>query len=205
MPGIPVGDIVQVRFEYTHFAQKMFNVLNYKCSTGAGAGNIASETQAIADLIAGNGTPGSLVDPLVAILPATVTIDRVIVQDIAPTRWAYRFKTVGRTGARGDAPSANVDAVVTKRTDEAGRSKQGNFFLPGVASEDMIEGFITAGFQAAIITNLAFLKLNITTPSAGVYFPIIYNQLTTAFTPITSFYVHPEVRVLTRRTVGRGE
>lgn len=203
MPGIPENDIVQVRIDYFHFDQTLMNVLNYRCVASATTGTIADETQALADLCAGNGT-GSLADKLVAVLPSTCDITQIRVQDIVPTRWAYRFAIVGRAGARSAAPSANVDAVVTKRTDLSGDGMQGNFFLPGIGAEDMAEGLLTAGFVTLLETNLAILKSALITPNDGVYEPVIFNRLTTARERVTSVFVHNTVRVLVRRTVGRG-
>lgn len=205
MPGIPAGSVVQVTIDYLHFESVLMNVLHYVCVEEAtGGATIASETQAIADKIGDDANPASPVSEIIKLIPSSCVLRSVKAQVVSPDRYAYRFKNIYTAGDRGESYTANVDAVVTKRTDSSGYGKQGDMFLPGLDANDAVGALITDAFFTEIETGMQWLKASVVTEADGLYSPVIFHRGTATVTPITSVLPHNTVRVMTRRTLGRG-
>lgn len=205
MAGIPAGSTVQVTFRYQHFGQILMNVLHWTVIDEGTSGTIASQTQEIADWCGDKVNVGHGAYHLLRIIPETCTLLDVTAQVVSPGRFAYRFAVVNATGIRGPSESANFDAVVTKRTDSAGPGKQSNMYIPGLGAADMAAGYLESTFQEAVFDNTEWVGLGLTMPVTGVLLaPVIFRRATGTVTPITSVLTHSQVRVMTRRTVGRG-
>lgn len=204
MPGIPAGSTVQITFEYSHFLQTLMNVVHYTCETESSTGTIASESQALADYFGDTGDAFSPASKLKSILPSSVVIRTVRAQVIHPVRYAYRFKDVNDAGVLGPSPTANIDVVITKRTDSSGRGKQSDFYLPGLTPENMVNGVLTDLYTTDVENKTNWLHNIYNSVAGGSYHPVIFKRSTGTVTPITSRFVHTTVRCMTRRTVGRG-
>lgn len=201
---LPVGSKVQVTFVYSHFLQRLMNTTHWLIET-AGTSPQAQATQEIATYF-GNVGLDSPMAKILRIVPNTVTVEAVRAQIISPNRYSYYEVTPFAVGLRGASSTANIDVAITKRTDQSGRREVGSFYLPGIDPEDMAAGLITDAFKTDIITRMGWLKERQTmTVSGATLAPIIYHRLTGTASDITSYHVHDEVRVMTRRTVGRGE
>lgn len=201
---IPVGSIVQVTFEYEHFSQRLMNVTHWRVEDG-GTLSEPSEVQAIADWFGNTALAGRPANLLLGLIPSTCSIMRTRAQVISPARTAFRERAAGDAGLRDASKSANFDAVVTKRTDFSARWAQGNFYLPGIAGTDMDDGELLNTYKDDIETGLSWLK-NTATLGVGqpTLIPVIFRRSDNTSTPITSIVVQDQVRVMTRRTVGRG-
>lgn len=202
---IPVNSTLNISFEYYHHGQRLLNTTHWKVIAG-GVLSEALEMQALANYVGDAGVPTSFASKILNIIPDTCTLYRVRVQNVAPIRGSYKTKLVNTVGARGSSDTANIDAVITKRTDAAGRSQVGNFFLPGIDPNDMALGLIEPAFITAIETNLAWLKQRLEVAGGGPTLdPVIFHRNAGQSDLITSLVVQEEVRVMVRRTVRRGE
>lgn len=201
---LPVGSTVQVTYEYESFNQILQNTCHWVIQSAGTTADQALATQEIADHFA-NAAVGGPLGKLLPLLPGTVQVQYVRAQIIAPSRYAYYFASPFEVGMRGPAATGNLDAVITKRTDMAGRREVGNWFLPVGDPEDMLDGLLTPLFIGQIADKMSWLRTRQTMTVSGAQLdPVIFHKATGTASDIRSLLVHPEVRVLTRRTVGRG-
>lgn len=202
---LPVGSIAQVTYEYRHFGQRLLNTCHWFIETAGTTPDQGVATQEMANYFGSVGA-GGIANKILALLPSSVTLEYVRAQLINPVRYAYFFKTLFSNGTRGVSPTPNVDFVITKRTAFSGRREVGDWYLPGADPADMLGGAVDPIFQGLIDTNMQWLKTHQTMPVSGAILgPVIFHRGSGTASDITSIIVQGEVRVMTRRTVGRGE
>jgi hypothetical protein len=207
MAAINVGDLFQITFRYSHVGQRLLNVLHYRVEDVGLATDVMVASQQIADFFGSYLVAGSPANLLLELLPSTCTLVDVRAQRVSGGRQAYRFKTVDQPGARGPSEAGNLDCVITKRTDSGEAHNTSPFYLPGIASEDMDNGTLNTTYKDDVRIGMNGIITTLTVGvSSIVLAPVIWYQTTGgAHAYITSLLVQPEVRVMTRRTVGRGE
>lgn len=204
MAVIPVGSILQVTYEYDMFNQSLMNTLHYVVDT-TGGGVFFDQLQEVADYfgdVVTAGRPGRAIHNYTS---ESLTMLRTRAQVIAPIRYSYRSSPVFQAGLRGVTTTCNTDAVLTKRCDLAGRKYRGNFFLPGIAANDTFEGVLTGAYKTLLEVNFQWLDDKPVMPVSGMILePVIFHRINGAWDPVTDYAVQDQVRVMTRRTVGRG-
>lgn len=206
--GAPVGSIFEVTLRTTVCNQKCLNVLHYVVETESSETSIVAETIQLATAIE---TAGGLGDKFRGALSALAIHDETVAQcikDTLGTRFARQVLDVGDPGElAGDVLTANVAAVITKRTSFSGRWAVGSFHMGGVPGSYFSGGLITdAPYKAALNALASEILQSVTTASGGEYQPVIYHPdgLHGGHTMILETELQDQVRVMRRRTVGLG-
>jgi len=204
------GDIAQVVISQRLNGQTLLNVLHYKCSVDVGAPPMDTE-QTLFDLITDLRAPDSLIATMKNMQTTDLGYNYVQAQIVGPTRRPYVRTTFNEFGEL-DPPTAptGCNAVVTKQSAIAGRGKTGSFHLGGFGLDAIIDSVLvpTAKVLLAFVAD-EIIKTRIVVqaiPASAVSFgPILVsNPQTTSGTEMESVTIQPQVRYMTRRTVGRG-
>lgn len=204
---LPANGVLQFMLTYESAGQTLRNVVHYRVDIVGGAQDQQTIVNNLVNLMGDETTPGSPAAQMVSILPGNVTILHARMQIVAPVRFAYRERIIDVPGALTDTLTPNVDAVLTKQTDYAGRGFQSNFYIPGLPTDVYSGGMLETVFKTTLENAMAWIDDDVTEPISGATIvPVIWHQFTGgATTDITGYRVQPQVRVMTRRTVGRGE
>lgn len=203
---LPLDGIVQVSYRYAMCGQQLLNVLHYKV-TDTGSGTVPEQLQNIADYMGATGVPDARAGGIITCIPSNCTLVECRAQLVHPFRTSYQRHEIIEDGLRGLSDTANVDVVITKRTDAAGRDQVSATHLPGIAQADMVEGLLDPDFKATVLDSMEWLAAEQLVAIADVHLqPVIWHQdLGGSNSAITNILVQNEVRVMVRRTVGRGE
>lgn len=202
---VSVGDIVEVRIRARQSGQQLLNVLHYKVSTGSSFDGAVDFEEALA--IINDGTIG-IITAYKAFANGDVFFSGMDMQLIYPTRYRSVSAAVGAFGLReGMAMPQNVQASVTRRVDEAGKSKTGRTELFGLITEDQEDGLLTLDAVTLASTLAGKMSQNIELVTGTLVFqPIIYSRsFPLTSNPVVGYRVQDSVRVARRRTVGVGK
>lgn len=206
--GLLNNDIVQLSWRGRIFGQRILMVRNYLI---VGDYNVATSIAQDLDDIKQQLAPAGAFDATtayLACLPPEYKLEELRAQRLKAVRSAMR-STVFVAAPGTNANSATVpsdSAAITFRTDLAGRSQISTVKVGPLPDAASAAGFLTAP-QLALHSTLATKLLTQFTPagSGSVVAPVVVGKslsspsiLTTAIPELTS-------RVITRRTVGRGE
>jgi len=215
--GFELGDILELRFSYVVNEQRCMNVLHYTPRADVAGLTAYEACQEFVDEFRGGGV-GDLYQCLLDWLSHDATVDSIAAQKVYPSRWrAYTWEgaVVGRVV---DACSAqNVQASIEKIAENADRHGVGAIHMGGTPQSFFLGGMITAGGLTKLGAIAAALKLPISVggPPANVYDPCILNKsfeivdgkkkyFISGFSYLVDADVKEELRVMNRRTVGRG-
>jgi hypothetical protein len=220
MPGVNgfrLGDILELRISYVANLQRCMNVCHWTPRSDV-AGLTAYETAAeFVDRIRTIGV-GGLLGSMQTMMSNAVVIDTISAQKIFPSRWrAYTWEGAD-TGVQADACDAqNVQASIEKIAENADRHGVGAWHQGGLPNTLYSNGFLTApgiGALGAIANNLK-LALTVTDADNSVWDPCILNKtkvvvdgkdkyVISGYSLVVDTDVKEEIRVMNRRTVGRG-
>lgn len=206
--GLAVGDIVQVSWRGTSMAQKMMLVRNYVLSGGGGnAGNSVPDDLSQLGTEISVGGAKDITTAFLNVMPSNYDLFEVRCQVIAPER-SVLVDTFAGPAAGTEGTAANVPndaAVVTFRTDIAGRKQVANIHLGPLPSDAATQGQLTAGYNAKLLTLVDKLTTAIQPLAwAGTLKPIILHRPAMTWNLITNFQIQPQARVMVRRTLNRG-
>jgi len=206
--GVPVGSIFEVSLRSTVCGQKCINVLHYVVTAETSETSIVAESLQLATAA---DAANALGPKFRACLAQNCTHDEVVAQcirDTLGTRFARQVLDIGDPGdAVEDAATANVSAVITKRTSFAGRWAVGSFHMPGIGAGFYTNGLVSDVTYKAALNDLGAEILQvITTPLGGEYQPVIYHPdgLHGGYTTLLETELQDQLRVMRRRTVGLG-
>jgi hypothetical protein len=200
-----VGDIYQVSIRYTMAAQRLVTVLHFVVSSDLGAPTVEKE-QALADSVADTTNPANFMSQLLAILPEDCIVDAVRAQTVYPERLAYRTAPVGLPGTDTASNAPPIDVCITKRTDHAGRDQVGTIHMPGVPAGRFEDGLLDPDYKVDVLDCWDTLMDLIHLADTNLELVIAHNPIGAGlFDLVTEMQVQPEVRVMQRRVVGRGE
>lgn len=165
----------------------------------------------LAGLIAYIRGVGGIVKEMQANQTTDLGYDSVTAQVVGPVRKPYFRVTFNEFGEK-DPPTlpTGVDAVITKRSENAGRGRSGAFHLGGIAVEDTLDSNLLPAFRLALATLgdklLEVIPVVSITPAGIVSFvPIMASDpLTSIGNDVIACQVQQTVRYMTRRTLGRG-
>lgn len=138
---------------------------------------------------------------------------RVWIQCIAPTRLASHKFVNGDVGGDLTAFTANTDAVILRRGEVANRRNVSTLHVPIAVNDTNCDDgvLLVTGVKPKLLELAAQMLVPIALPGIvpGRMDPVVYNPkpkppLVPSHALIVSTVVEDTVRVMTRRTVGRG-
>jgi len=186
--------------------QACWNTFHYRLDTLTAPITVNT---ALSNLHAALDGDNQLFDRLCAASPDNFVIEEVDYQVISPAR--YMKQTLVATHAVGevgsDAITSNLMASITRRGEEATRNNVGGIRVaaPTTALE-AASGEWAVGYKA-LLSNLAdeLLQAAVAAGGAQIWGPGLFGPWQNpVFRPIVATAVSEEVRVMRRRTVGRG-
>jgi len=208
--ALPDLAIVEITYNYSFANQRYMNVLHYqKFAPQTVVTDIPTELDQIKTEAARVGA-GTLSTAIHDCIPPNVDVDFVRVQEIYPSRSAVVDSgSLGAGSAINNAVTGNIAAVITKRTQFAGRDQVGAVHIPCVPPDECADGEIDNGgaYYASLQALAGKLIDNLVPVGTGaLYRPVLFHRLTQppTSTQVWSTIVQPQVRVMRRRTVGLG-
>ncbi len=206
MPGLNTGDILQIQYRGTLFGQRVINSLHYRVYASS---TTESYVQACIDV--GFAMYNGVITPGLALADAQApeyNLDAIRVQKVNGIRGRYVDYQVNQPGVHaGECTTANVAAVITKRTDTASRRGLGSIHIPGIPSVGYSGAKLTAAYKLKIDAVSARLINPFTVPAETTACqPILWAKLTDpVYRVLTGTFVQTTLRVMRRRTFGVGE
>lgn len=201
-----VGDVVLVVTKGQMNGQACWNTFHYRLDVMAVQIN---DGPAIDGLHAVLDGANNLFEAMCAATPDNYTIPEVHYQVVSVSRYAKRIKNpVNNAGTVGSAATtSNIQAGITRRGDQALRGYVGGIRLPApTTAVEQDSGMWDAPYRVLLDT-VADEMLQAAVANGGdqVWTPVLFGppNAPTAKTITDTFY-QPEVRVMGRRTVGRG-
>lgn len=205
---LTVDDVVYVGFEGRMYGQRILNTFYYQVSETDG---IMTRWDAYEKLNEAFAVALGLKELFLNCLSADYTLEKIRYQYVNPSRMVYRSFQVNETGALlGDTETANLCASIERRVGTVDAHAVGRLQLAGLPSNTTAAGLILPGHLAVLNTLAAFMSFVIL---AGDTFetawqPVLFSKVTgqpAVINPIIEAFPHPQVRTMSRRTVGRGE
>lgn len=206
MADYPVAndDVAQVTVFATYQSSKILNVFHYKAVTAAPVATGNAEvnrlcTQFIDKVI----QPAAGVKWIDTVVQGYV-FDYVQGQIVAPTRRYYTFEELTAPGGIiDDGCPSNIGATVSYQSATVGRGRSGSKHYTGFPNLDLGNGQVGAGVKDSLNAITANTLLTLTGLDPGLTWePIIFNFAKPLDrNGIASTYVHPETRVMRRRTL----
>jgi len=205
MPPAPLadGDVIQCVIETRLNAQRLLNVLHYKCiGTPTNTDYFSGMSQLNTDL----NKAAFVIQELRTLLSDDAVIWSVYSQRVYPQRGPLVEQSIVQPGLVGTpAAPQNVTLSVTKKVDAAGRGLNGRMQLVGLPIAGITDGKWNAGQLAAVGPWTALLLAPL---DAGIdvdrYWPVTFNRSANTTNNIVALELQEEVRTMHRRTVGLG-
>lgn len=205
MPGLAVGDIITVTYNFDFLGQKMMNVLHYRNSATSTGENWPVLADAIGHaMVSGTLSPGL---SLLACMGFNANLTTVRVQKVSPSRFRYVDRVEGLPGTYDGASSVpNIAACITKYSDSASRHGRGALHVAAIPDGVVDEGLFTGGYLTLLGTLASKLSNTVTVSGETVSLqPVIWEPVDGGvYYPLTQAVVRPEVRTMHRRTLGLG-
>lgn len=206
MPNMSIGQIVQVRVEWTLYGQRDLTVWNYRVTDVTGAIDMFDYLKNGVNVFFNNPVGG--LKNLLSNLSEDITLDAIVSQVIFPTR--YRAIRTGVNEIGGDASAAgtnNVALSVGVSGDLAGRGRGGRTQVPGIPKKYQIGAKWDAAIIAAAGDSVEAVRVGTITPAgfAVQLRSIIWSAKTGTYQNITGLETHTTVRTMRRRTYGVGQ
>ena len=198
------GDVLEVVISARMNSQTLLNVLHYQYTESTPQIDGKAEIDAVLDqFTVEDGMLGAWADAM----SNACTIESISGQIIKPVRFPYVRRSVGLVGDLVGQPlPQNVSASITKQSTIAGRGKSGRLQAFPADVGSVANGLITAGARTkyTALANAVGGKLD----NAGgitAWLPIIFDRDAGGTQArVEGTVVQSTVRVLSRRTVGRG-
>lgn len=179
--GLPANTIMEVKIGYVVNDQQCYNVLHYYAEgTFPGPTPFDISTALLDHLDNQLPTAGTLLNTMRLMWGSNVTLNKITVQPIWPTR--YRMVVGDYTSPGLDAnecEAQNLAAYIEKFGEEAGRNRMGSFHLGGLAEGTYANGDLTAGAFGNLQTIAEQIKTDLDFTSGGVdydYLAVILNK-----------------------------
>lgn len=215
MPAMPIGSVVALTFRGEIFDQQWISTFHYRVSQVSTNPTVLTDLSDILD--DQNTRAGSLYNRFRLALPVSTAVQDIGAQQIKIARSIRRSIVPTATGgSRGAATTPNLAAVITKGTDSGDRGEVGSVHLPGVATDDMVDGEIIAALVALMEAIGESMRSKVFIAASGLEItPVLYHpdkkdaegHITRAWftTDIIRYIVQPQIRVMRRRTIGIGK
>ncbi len=207
---LATGDVVQVIIRQSFDSQAILNVLHYRADVPPSLTSNDSD-QVLSALDSQLNSANQLTSDMIQLQVADVLWQYIQYQIVFPFRRPYFRSPSTLIGTNiGDPSPAGVSAVITKRSENAGRGRSGSFHLAGVP---------TNAYSASVIDSIYLEQMSDLgdriAEEQAVLLPPVVDPI--VFTPVLwsgpedlqgalliGCVSQPEVRYMTRRTVGRG-
>lgn len=201
-----VGDVVLVVVKGQMNGQACWNTFHYQLNTMTAAIN---DSVAIDGLHAQLDGANNLFEAICAATPDNYTIPEVVYQVVGVNRYAKRSKVpVNDAGNVGStATTSNIQAGITRRGDMADRSNVGGIRLPAPTTAVEASSGVWEPAYRVLLDTVAdeMLQAQVANLGAQIWNPVLYGPATAPVAkPITNTFYQEQVRVIGRRTVGRG-
>lgn len=206
---LAVGTIVQLSYRSEYQSQRYLFTHNYRVLNNGSVENTDQNTALIAIYFSQTGV-GDLMTKYRICLATDCVVREVVAQPIHPQRLVRRSVNVNYPGtSSGTASTGNVAAVLTLRTQLAGRAQVSNKHVGPPATVDIGAGLIGANLQAAMMNLGNELDDNQVVPMEGAttleLVPVIFHKLTGGHDVIVSNVVSTRLGTMRRRTLRVGE
>lgn len=207
---MPTGDIMRATLEGTFSGEPVMFDLGFVSNSGAAtfaedAGNLEGEIVTALGL-------GTIPSPFLAPLSAGYVLNGIRIQDLSPGVDAGLVFNVGQPGGNetDDGLPPAVSLCVTLRTGLKGKANRGRIYLTGFAEDSQSGGYWITEIQDWANTTVAGALLDAFGPlGPGNYQWSVIHTVAGGVrlspptaTPIISYTVHNETRVLRRRGIG---
>lgn len=208
-PLLALNDIIQVSYLGTVFSQRFMMVTTWRVNDLAAPGEYLVDMQSIASHFASTAAGKPLV-PYLNLLATNATVDVVRAQRIYSPRSAFVEEEVGEAGtsAQGAANTANIAAVVTRKSDNAGRDQLSNTHIGPLATLSVSSGNIQPATIADLeLFGLEWLEEQVIPGASGIeLMPVVFhaNAAVPTSDDLRTVTVNPRARTMRRRTVGVG-
>ena len=203
---LAVNDIIQVTSIGRKEGQTWLWILHYQCTTAPSTGTPAENIAALLSFLF-TAPGGPIIDGWIACNSDDTSHDVARGQRVAPTRGAYVDFLTGYFGdiAANKVDVANLSWVFVKQSDTPGRRGRGTSHMLLPTWDWVTNGVLDSDGQGARNALMAVIDDQQAPGAGGVYVPVIYHPgFSPNFTRITHCTQKPEVRTMSRRTVGRG-
>ena len=207
---LATGDIVEIIIRSDVLNQACLTVLHYKVGSTVFAGTYFAqldEINAHFNVDAITSFPNALAN----VMAPNTTVSSLTIQRVYPTRSPYKRYNATYAGnyPTGTCLTPNISAVVTKQSEAAGRGRAGALHVPGISSDAILDGRLSAGMRAAMDTFASFVDDPYVPVGGSLYMltPGMFNPRLGAganFKAVVTAYTEDTVRVMRRRTVGLG-
>lgn len=209
--AIAAGDLILIQFRGLIYGQRTLTNYGFRCMSSNSVSSDRTDQALIASHIS-TDTGTQLMGTYLAVVSPALTVQSINVQKLWPFRVRRTELAVALSGTNGTGPdTANVSAVITRKTDLGGRNQISNLHLPGVPLTDMAtNGEWDATMKTALGLHAVESYDTITVTDGGKTITLAGCIIqapygTGAHQMITAHTVNPYVRVQRRRTVGLGE
>lgn len=210
-PLILVNDICEVTYKGTLCGQTILTVMHYRFDSGL----LQGLTDAMDDLSSWLQDLTHQVPQYLATACSNYRMDQLVLQIIKSVRYARFAYTIDSPGLQAtEALTADLAAYIefstpfaTARKLKNQRGFTGGIHFAPVPSEFEVNGLLTDGYRTGALDDLgAKLIDTIETTAGNVWVPVLYHKSgdPPPYTDISRYNVKKEVRVMRRRTVGRG-
>jgi len=212
-----LGDILELRISYVVNAQRCMNVCHWTPRADVAGLTAYEVSEAFVNRIRTIGG-GGLLNSMKTMMSNQAVIDTIAAQKIYPSRWrAYTWEGAD-TGAQPDPCDVqNVQASIEKIAENANRHGVGAWHQGGLPATVYEAGFLNVGGLGALGAIAVALKtpLTVADADASVWDPCILNKTKvvvagkdkyaiSGYSLTVDTDVKEEIRVMNRRTVGRG-
>jgi hypothetical protein len=202
---IPLNGVVELTVRGTLLNQTFLSIFHYRVATQSTIQSVPLESLQFAQHMA-TIAPGSFIQSYADLIPSNATVLEVRAQEIFPLRWAPRSVPLSLPGSGLGTTVSNLSAVITKRTDLAGRKFRGSVHVP-LSPANVADGEVNAGYKALMVAFSADLvSAQTVATGGGVYQPAIYHRFdpNNPSTDVVEGLPQDTARVMRRRTVGLG-
>lgn len=204
--GLQVDDVINITYKGSLFGQTIMCVLRAVITSAESSNTVHQDLDNILQTIKANSitTP---IGRMVVCQGGDVTWTKATVQRIYPVRTTYVSEVINITGsAEGTCDTANVAAVLTKQSLYVGKRGRGSVHIAGLVTADYAEGLIETTLAEPMAEfGTVLIGEKTTTPASNCKWKYCTSGGAIASsTTLSGFVVQPEVRIMRRRTVGRG-
>ena len=204
-------DIVQVAIRGRIFAQRVILTQHYVISQHLGVETTTADLQALLTRVGPAGAQ-SIFDPYLACLPPQYQAVEMRAQRLRPVRSAYA--AIGVAAFVGthisNTGTTNVHSTILRRTDRSGRRQVSTLKIGPAPVGAVVDGLIVAPYKLILNTLASAMQAKIVVPAPESFdaTPIVFHPDlagAASYDFLETFFIGDEGRVITRRTVGRGE
>lgn len=206
---LAIGTIVQVSWRSEYQTQRYLLTHTYRVLLNSSTQDTTTDTGSIV-LHFQSTAVGTLTARYRLCLATDAVIREIVAQPVHPQRLVRRSIVVNYPGtSSGTASTGNIAAVLTLRTQLAGRSQVANKHIGPPATVDIGAGLIGANLEAAMFNLAGTLDNNQEVPADGANLitlvPVIFHRATGGHDVIVSHAISSRLGTMRRRTLRVGE